>query len=103
MPVLIYERVKTAQYFRIIKRYRNELLFVGNLNVLGILLIGLTGYWYLMGTRFASHVYEGLLALMTTAKLDEDSYQITEWSQRKGRLVVYVTKEFASQHKKPKG
>lgn len=96
MPVLVYERVKTAQYMYVFKRYRNDLLFAGNMNVLGILLIGLTGYWYVMGTKYGAFVYDGLMAVMTTAKLDDGMYKVLEWFQKKGRLVVYVTKEFSN-------
>ncbi len=95
MPVLVYERVKTAQYAYVFKRYRYNLLFAGNMNVLGILLIGLTGYWYIMGTRYTSFVYDGLMAVMGTAKLDDGMYKVLEWFQRKNRLEVYVTREFS--------
>jgi hypothetical protein len=93
MPVLVYERVKTTQHLYVFKRYRNNLLFAGSLNLLGILLIGLTGYWYIMGTRYASFIYDELLAVMGTAKLDYDKYKVLEWFQRKNRLEVYVTRE----------
>ena len=95
MPVLVYERVKTAQYMYAFKKYRNNLLFAGNMNVLAILLIGLTGYWYIMGTRYTSFIYDGLLTVMGTAKLDDSKYRVLEWFQRKNRLEVYVTREFS--------
>jgi hypothetical protein len=94
MHVLIYERVKTAQYLRFFKRYRKRLLFAGNMNVLGLLSIGLTGYWYIMGTRYTSTVHDGLLAVMATAKLDDSMYRVLEWFDKKNRLVMYVTREF---------
>lgn len=96
MPVLIYERVKTAQYLRFFKRYKHKLLFAGNVNVVGVLLIGLTGYWYLMGTKYSSTVHDGLMALLITAKLDDGMYKVLEWFQKKGRFIIYVTKEFAT-------
>ncbi len=92
VPVLVYEKIKTGR-FRIIKRYKDKLVFVGKLNVLGILLLGLTGYWYLAGTKYHSYVLEGLLGIMSTAKLDDRLYRITDWGHKKGRLLVYVTKE----------
>lgn len=94
MPVLIYERVKTAQYLHFIKRYRHRLLFAGNMNILGILLIGLTGYWYIMGTKYHSTIHNGLMAVLGTAKLDDGMYKVLEWFQKKGRFIIYVTKEF---------
>jgi len=93
MPVLIYERVRTARYLRFFNRYKSKLLFAGNMNVLGILLIGLTGYWYLSGSRYNSFVYQGLMSLLATARLDDEMYKVTDWFQKKGRFIVYVTRE----------
>ena len=92
MPVLVYEKIKTGQ-FLLIKRHKERLVFVGRLNVLGILLLGITGYWYLSGTKYHSYVLEGLLGIMSTAKLDDRLYRITDWGHKKGRLLVYVTRE----------
>ena len=92
MPVVIYERVKTGQYFRFFKRYRRHLVFVGNLNVLGILLVGLAGYWYLMGTKYDSVITDGLVGILGTAKLDEEMYHVTEWFQKKDRFEIYITR-----------
>jgi hypothetical protein len=92
MPVLVYEKIKTGQ-FLLIKRYKDRLVFVGKLNVLGILLLGITGYWYLSGTKYHTYVLEGLLGIMSTAKLDDRLYRITDWGHKKGRLLVYVTRE----------
>jgi hypothetical protein len=92
VPVLVYEKIKTKQFLTI-KRHKAKLVFVGKLPVLDILLIGLTGYWYLMGTKYQPPILNGLLAIMTTAKLDDRLYKITDWSQKKGRLMVYVEKE----------
>ena len=91
MPVLVYEKIRTGR-FLIINRHKDKLVFVGKLNVLGLLLLGLTGYWYLSGTRYHSIVLDGLLGIMTTAKLDDRMYTVTDWCQKKGRLLVYVTK-----------
>jgi len=92
MPVLVYEKIRTGQ-FLLIRRYRERLVFVGRLNVVGLLLLGLTGYWYLSGTRYHSLVLEGLLGIMSTAKLDDRMYKVTDWCQKRGRLLVYVTRE----------
>ncbi|HUK28166.1 MAG TPA: hypothetical protein VLV31_07060 [Candidatus Acidoferrales bacterium] len=92
MPVLIYERIQTAK-FLMIKRTKAKLVFMGKLPVLGILLIGLTGYMYLAGTKYQPPILNGLLAIMATAKLDDRTYRITDWSQKKGRLLVYVERQ----------
>jgi len=89
----VYERVKIRQYFRFVTRYKRKLVFAGKLEVLGILLIGLTGYWYVVGTKYHSNILDGLLSIMATAKLDDRMYHINDWGQKSGRLLVYVTKD----------
>jgi len=92
MPVLVYEKIRTGR-FLLIHRYKDKLLFVGKVNVIGLLLLGVSGYWYLHGTRYHNLVLEGLLGIMTTAKLDDRMYKVTDWCQKRGRLLVYVTRE----------
>jgi hypothetical protein len=92
MPVLVYEKIKTGQ-FLLINRYSNKLVFLGKLNVTGLVRLGLNGYWYLSGTKYHSLVLEGLLGIMSTAKLDDRVYKVTNWCQKKGRLLVYVMRE----------
>jgi hypothetical protein len=94
MPVLVYEKIRTGQ-FLLINRYRDKLIFLGKLNVVGLLMLGLTGYWYLNGTKYHNLVVEGLLGIMSTAKLDDRTYQVTDWRHHKGRLLVYVRRETA--------
>ena len=89
---MVYEKMRIGRFW-LIHRYRDRLVFVGKLNVVGLLLLGLTGYWYLSGTRYHSLVLEGLLGIMTTAKLDDRAYKVTDWCQKRGRLLVYVTRE----------
>ncbi len=86
--------MKTAQYLRYFKRYRRRLVFAGKVDVVAILLLGFTGYWYLSGTRYAPHVIDGLLSIMATAELDDEKYRVTDWHHKKGRLLVDVTKAF---------
>ncbi len=69
------------------------MVFAGNLNVLGILLTGFTGYWYVSGTKYHPFVIEGLLSIMASAKLDDRVYRVVDWFQKKGQLRVYVTRE----------
>jgi hypothetical protein len=64
------------------------------LEVLGILLVGLTGYLYVSGTRYRSFVLDGLMKILDSARLDDTLYQIVDWHQRKGQLLVFVTREF---------
>ena len=92
MPVLVYEKIRISR-FLLINRYREKLVFVGKLNVIGLLLLGLTGYWYLNGTRYHNTVLEGLWGIMTNAKLDDRMYRVTDWCHKRGRLLVYVTRE----------
>ena len=94
MPVLVYEKIRTGQ-FLLINRYRDRLIFLGKLDVVGLLMLGLAGYWYLSGTKYHNLVLEGLLGIMSTAKLDDRTYQVTDWRHHKGRLLVYVRRETA--------
>jgi len=50
MPVLVYEKIRTGQ-FLLINRYKDKLIFLGKLDVVGLLMLGLAGYWYLSGTK----------------------------------------------------
>jgi hypothetical protein len=93
MPVLIYERVKTAQHWHFFRRYRLMLLFVGRLNVLEILQFGVSGYWYVMGTEYGASVVNALAGILTATKLDEAMYNVVDWFEKKGRLIIYVAKE----------
>lgn len=95
MPVLVYERVKIAEYMRFIRRYKQKLVFAGKLDIIGLLLVGFTGYWYLSGTKYHSVVIDGLLSILATAKLDDRLYRIIDWRPKKGQLLVYVTREFS--------
>jgi len=91
VPVLIYERVVIKQFLAL-KRHKPKLIFMGKLRVLGIVLLGLTGYSYLVGTKYQPPILNGLLAIMNIAKIDDRVYKITDWSHKKGRLLVYVEK-----------
>jgi hypothetical protein len=94
MPVLIYESERIAEYLHFIRRYRKKLVFAGRLEILAILRIGLTGYLYVSGTRYHSFVVDGLSKILDSARLDETLYQIEDWYQEKGQLLVFVTREF---------
>lgn len=93
--VLIFERVKVAQYLRVFKRYRRKLLFMGRMHVPGILLTGLSGYWFLLNTRYHSLIDDGLMSLVSNAKLGDEPFRIVDWFQKKGRLNILITRELA--------
>lgn len=92
MPVLIYERVKVAQYLRYFKLYRRKLLFIGKVNVVGILLMGVIGHSYIMHTQYDSKLHQELLSILSTAGLDLDTYYVVDWFKKKNRLIIIVTK-----------
>lgn len=54
------------------------MLFAGRLNLLGILLIWLKGYWFLMGTKYGQPVHGGLMGILATARLDDSVYKVTD-------------------------
>ena len=62
--------------------------------MLGIILVGFTGYLYVSGTKYGSFVIDGLLKILASSKLDDTLYQIVDWHQKKGQLLVFVTREF---------
>jgi hypothetical protein len=117
VPVLIYERIRTAAYLHIFKhylftRYRNELRFVGEVPLhpsafrllantewlsankhlptkMGLAHISLL----YSGARYQAAINDALATIMATARLDDGRYIVREWSHKKGQLVIYVTKE----------
>ena len=90
--MLIYEKIIT-KHFLAIKRYREKLIFIGKIQVLGLVLLGITGYWHLTGTKYQPPILTGLGTIMATAKLDDRQYKVTDWNHKQGRLFVYVEKE----------
>lgn len=97
MPVLIFERVKAGESLRIFKRYQRKLLFLGRMNVVGILLMGTNGYRYFMRSKYISTVHDGLMSLLSDAKLDMEQYRVVDWFQQKNRFIILVTRESAKQ------
>ena len=93
MPVLIYERVRMAQRWHFFRRYRVTLLFAGKLNVLEILQFGVAGYLYVMGTEYGASVVNALAGILNATKLDEAMYNVVDWFEKEGRLIIYVAKE----------
>ena len=92
LPVLVYERVEVAQYFHFIKRYQRKLLFVGKMVVPGILLLGVEGSWYPIGTKDGPSLYEELTVILGSAKLDRKAYRMIDWGQSEDRFIIYIMK-----------
>jgi hypothetical protein len=92
MPVLIYERMKTTQSLRFFKRFKLKLVFLGKLNVAGIVAIGMRGYWFLEGTGYGIPIHEELMEILATARLDDTAFRVIDWYQNNGRLIIHVTK-----------
>ena len=90
VPVLIIERVQDGKRLFLFKKYTNRTLFVGNLSVLSILLVGLWSYVYYFGGHQYPLVQSELLSICSNAKLDDVPYQVVDFFQKKGHLVIYI-------------
>ncbi|MGO9644937.1 MAG: hypothetical protein ACLPY5_09345 [Candidatus Bathyarchaeia archaeon] len=90
VPVLIIERVQVGKRLFLFKKYTNKTLFVGNLSVLSILMIGLWSYMYYFGGHQYSLVQNELISICSNAKIDDVPYQVVDFFQKKGHLVIYV-------------
>jgi hypothetical protein len=58
-------------------------------------MMGLTGYWYLTNTRYDAAIHEGLVSILSTARLDSEPFKVVDWFQKNGKLNVLITREFA--------
>ena len=91
VPVQIIERVHVGQRLYFFKRYVNKQLFLGRLPVLGIILIGLSSLTLLGFTsRFYSTIYNELLSILTSARIDDMTYQIIDFFEAKDKFVIHV-------------
>jgi hypothetical protein len=88
--VLIIERIEAGKRFYVFKKYTQKQLFVGKLPVLSILMIGLWSYMFYFGGLNYSLVQNELINLVSHAKLDDMSYQIVDFFQKRGQLIIYV-------------
>ena len=91
VPVQIVERVHVGRRLYFFKRYANKQLFLGRLPVLGIILFGLSSLTLLGFTgRFHSTIYNELLNVLTSARIDDMTYQIIDFFEAKDKLVIQV-------------
>ena len=91
IPVQIVERVDVGRKLYFFKRYVNKQLFLGRLPVLGIILIGFSSLTLLGFTsRFHSTIYNELLNILTTARIDDMTYQIIDFFEAKDKFVIQV-------------
>jgi len=91
VPVQIVERIHVGQRLHFFKRYANKQLFLGRLPVLGIILIGFSSLtlWGLTN-RFHSTIYNELISILTSARIDDMTYQIIDFFEAKDKLVIQV-------------
>lgn len=66
------------------------MLFVGKLPVLNILLFGLLGYMMTFGASYYYIVQSELANIFSHAKIDEMTYQVVDFVEKEGRLMIYV-------------
>jgi len=72
------------------KKYAHKPLFIGTLPVLSILLFGLWSYMFYFGDRYNSVVQNEILNLLSRAKIDDMAYQVVDFFEKKGQLMIYV-------------
>jgi hypothetical protein len=93
VPVQIVERIHVGCRFHIFKKYANKQLFLGRLPVLGIILLGLSTCTYLgLTSRFASTIHNELFNILSSARIDDMTYQIVDFFQTKDKLVIQVVR-----------
>jgi len=90
VPVLIIERIQDGRRFYFFKKYTHKPLFLGRLPVLSILMVGLWSYMFYFGGLHYSLVQNELINLVSHAKIDDMPFQVVDFVQRKGQLVIYV-------------
>ena len=91
VPVQIVERIHVGRRFHFFKKYANKQLFLGRLPVLGIILFGFSTCSYLgLTSRFALTIYNELFSILSSARIDDMTYQIVDFFQTKDRLVIQV-------------
>ena len=83
----------TGKRLGVFKKYTSKPLFVGKLPVLSILLVGLWSYMFYFGGLHYPLVQNELMNLVSHAKIDDMPYQIVDFFQKKGQLVIYVISE----------
>jgi hypothetical protein len=90
VTVLIIERIQQGTRIRFPKKYSDKMLFIGKLPVLSILLFGLMGYMMTFGVSYNYIIQNELLNIFSHAKIDEMAYQVVDFVEKEGRLMIYV-------------
>jgi hypothetical protein len=90
VPVRVVERVDQGRRLGLFKKYAHKTLFIGKLPVLGILLIGLWGCIFYFNGRFNTIVDSELRTILNHARVDDMGYQVVDFFQKKGQLIVQV-------------
>ena len=88
--VLILERNLVQSRLSVFKRYSEKMLFMGKLPVLNILLFGLLGYMMTFGASYYYIIQNELVNIFSRAKIDEMTYQVVDFVEKEGRLMIYV-------------
>ena len=93
VPVEIVERIKVDKDLRLFKKYVQRRMFLGKLPVLGIVMFGLSSctIWGLM-SRFHSTIHNELSNILSLARIDYMTYQIIDFFEKGGKLVIHVAK-----------
>ena len=91
VPVQIMERIHVGQRLHFFKTYANKQLFLGRLPVLSIILLGFSTLTFLgLTSRFHSTIYNELINIMSSARIDDMTYQIVDFFEKKDKLVIHV-------------
>jgi hypothetical protein len=91
VPVQIVEKIHVGQRLHFFKKYVNKQLFLGRLPVLGIILFGLSTCTFLGLTgRFPLTIRNELLTILSSARIDDMTYQVVDFFQKKDKLVIEV-------------
>jgi len=90
VPVHVIERIDQGRRLVLFKKYANKPLFIGKLPVLGIMLMGLWGCVFYFNGRFNTVIDNELRTIMGYARVDDMSYHVVDFFQKKGQLIVHV-------------
>lgn len=72
------------------RRHTTRTLFIGKLPVLAILLTGFWGCIFYFNGRFNTLIENELRTIMNHARIDDMHYQVVDFFQKKGQLIVQV-------------
>ena len=90
VPVHVIEQIDQGRRLGLFKKHAHKTLFIGKLPVLGILLMGLWGCVFYFNGRFNTIIESELRTIMGYARVDDMGYQVVDFFQKKGQLMVHV-------------